>query len=446
MRILRLSAAALLGASLLTLTACGTSQTEPGSTPSEAASTEAGHDHEGEHDDHAEDEHGEEGAPDATEAAGQTPRVVTTYDGGILVLDALTLETVADLPLAGFNRLAGVGDGRHVAVSTKGGWAIVDAGTWTQGHGDHNHYYTADPALHDVILKAEAPAHVVVHDGLTTFFDDGTGQVTVVEISEWADQVEHGHLHPIREYKTAEPHHGVGVATEDGNLLVTRGNSEARTGAMILDAKDKEIVASDECPGVHGETAFKSSGGDEVILLGCEDGALVFDGDHAHKLSAPDEFGRIGNAFSVDGNDVVLGDYKNDPEGGLGLGQVTLIDTAAEKITAVDPFDGNGSQYTWRGLARGAAGEALVFGTDGVLRVLDPATGKEARSIPVIDGGWTVPEDWQAAHPALVELEGMAYVTDPATKTIHIVDYAGGKVWKSVEVGKATNEIVGVTG
>ncbi|MDF1487473.1 hypothetical protein [Tessaracoccus caeni] len=451
MRMLRLSAAALLGASLLTLTACGTSQTEPGSTPSETTSTEADHDHdhegEGTHDDHADDDHDEqEGATNATEAAGQTPRVVTTYDGGILVLDALTLETVADLPLAGFNRLAGVGDGRHVAVSTTGGWAIVDAGTWSQGHGDHNHYYTADPALHDVILKAEAPAHVVVHDGLTTFFDDGTGQVTVVEISEWADQVEHAHLHPIREYTTAEPHHGVGVAMEDGTLLVTRGDEEARTGAMILDADGKEIVASDECPGVHGETAFESSDGDEVILLGCDDGVLTFHGDHAHKLASPDEYGRIGNAFSVDGNDVVLGDYKNDPEAGLGLSQVSLVDTAAEKISVVDPFGGNGSQYTWRDLARGAAGEALVFGTDGVLRVLDPATGKETRSIPVIDGGWTVPEDWQSAHPALMELEGMAYVTDPATNTIHIVDYAGGTVWKSVEVGKAPVEIVGVTG
>ena len=40
----------------------------------------------------------------------------------------------------------------------------------------------------------------------------------------------------------------------------------------------------------------------------------------------------------------------------------------------------------------------------------------------------------------------MAYVTDPATQSIHIVDYAGGKVWKSVEVGKAPNEITGVTG
>ncbi|HMR49482.1 MAG TPA: hypothetical protein PKE40_09475 [Arachnia sp.] len=442
MRMLRLSAAALLGASLLTLTACGTPQAEPAATPSETSHEEADH----EHDEHADDEHDEEGHGDATEAAGQTPRVAVTYDGGILVLDALSLETVADLPLAGFNRLNSVGDDRHVAVSTTGGWAILDAGTWSEGHGDHYHYYTAEPALHDVILKADAPGHVVVHDDLTTFFDDGTGQVTVVETSEWTDMVEHDHLHPIREYTTAEPHHGVGVATADDTLLVTRGNDEARTGAMILDAADKEIVASDECPGVHGETAFENAGGEHIFLLGCEDGVLTFHGDHAHKLTAPDAYGRIGNAFSIDGNDVVLGDYKNDPEAGIGLNRITLIDTAAEKITVADPFGGSGAQYTWRGLARGAAGEALVFGTDGVLRVLDPATGAEVRSIPVIDGGWTVPEEWQTAHPALLELEGMAYVTDPAAQTIHIVDYAGGEVWKSVEVGKAPNEIAGVTG
>lgn len=444
MRMLRLSAAALLGASLLTLTACGAPQADPSATPSQTPSKEAEH-----KDEHTDGDHGTEGATNATEAAGQTPRVVTTYDGGILVLDANTLETVADLPLAGFNRLGGVGDGRHVAVSTTGGWAILDAGTWSQAHGDHAHYYTADPALHDVLLKADAPGHVVVHDDLTTFFDDGTGQVTVVETSEWADMVEHAHLHPIREYTTAAPHHGVAAATGEGTLLVTRGDDKARTGAMILDADGKEIVASDECPGVHGETAFENSAGEHVFLLGCEDGVLTFHGDsaaHAHKLTAPDAFGRIGNAFSRDGNDVVLGDYKDDPDAGLGLNRITLIDTAAEKITALDPFGGSGAQYTWRGLARGAAGEALVFGTDGILRVLDPTTGKEVRSVPVIEGGWSVPEEWQSAHPALMELEGMAYVTDPATQTIHIVDYAGGKIWKSVEVGKAPVEMVGVTG
>ncbi len=423
---------ALSAAALLTLGACGNGAETPAADSTTAAEQ------------HSEDHEGE-GIDGATEAAAKTPRIAVTYNGGIAVLDANTLETEGEFDLSGFNRLGNAGDGRHVAVSTTGGWALLDTGTWSQAHGDHSHYYTGAPALSDVLVKADKPAHVVVHDGLVALFDDGTGQVTVLEADGWTDAQEKGKVTPVREYKTAKAHHGVAVANTAGELLVTRGDDKARTGAMILDANDKEIVANDECPGVHGETAFESSAGDETILLGCENGALVFHDDHAHKLTAPDEFGRIGNAFSVDGNDIVLGDYKNDPEAELGLKQITLIDTEKDTITAVDPFGGSDALYTWRGLQRGEEGEILVFGTDGVLRVIDPATGKEVRNVPVMDP-WKVPEEWQTAHPALIQLAGMAYVTDPATKTIHAVDYEGGKVWKSVDIGKEMIEIVGVTG
>lgn len=379
----------------------------------------------------------EEEAPSgATEAAAQTPRLALTYDGGLLVLDATTLEVEADLELAGFNRIKGAGDGRHVLVSTEGGWAVLDAGTWTQVHGDHDHYYTAAPALHDVLVEADRPAHVVVHDGLTALFDDGTGDVTVVPADGWTDAVEAGQVAPTRTYTTPSPHHGVAIADSAGRLLVTEGTEEARTGARLL-STDAVLDESDECPGVHGETVA----GEDTFLVGCEDGVLVVHDDHFHKIASPDAFGRIGNAFGVADSSLVLGDYKTDPEGGIGLTQVSLVDAEAETIRLVDV----GSEYTWRGLARGDGGEALVLGADGGLRVLDPATGETVRTIEVT-GSWAVPEAWQAAHPALTVLDGMAYVTEPATSTVHIVDYVEGSVWKSVEVPHAPIEMVGVTG
>lgn len=296
-----------------------------------------------------------------------------------------------------------------------------------------------------MILPAEAPGHVVVHDGLATMFDDGTGQVTVVETSEWTEIVEHGHMHAIRTYVTEAPHHGVAAVATDGTMLVTMGDEESRSGAMLLDQNGAVVAGSDECPGVHGETAFEGASGESFMMTGCEDGVLVFHGDHVHKLTAPDSFGRIGNAYSADGSDVVLGDYKTDPEAGNGLSRAALINVEDESITVIDPFDGADAQYTRRGLARGADGEALALGTDGTLRVIDPATGDVVRSIDGIDA-WEAPEDWQTAHPALTVLEGMAYVTDPATGSIHAVDYAGGEVWKSADLDIEMNEIVGVTG
>lgn len=401
-----------------------------------------------EHDDgtdHDEHEHsGEEGDSNATEVAAQTPRLVLTYDGGLLVLDAATLSPVADIPLAGFNRLSSAGDGRHVLVATAGGWATLDVGTWSSAHGDHRHYFTADPQLHEVILEAQTPGHVVVHDDLTSFFDDGTGRVTVVETSEWTDMVAHEHLHPIREYTTAAAHHGVAVATQEGNLVVTRGDESARSGAMLLDADGAEIVSSDECPGVHGAAAFEDAAGQTLFALGCEDGVLVLheDQDHVHKLTAPDAYGRSGNLFASAGSDVVLGDYKSDPADTLS--QVAIIDTGAETITPVDPFDGSGANYTFRGLARGDDGELLVLGTDGTVRVLDEA-GALVTTIQVTEP-WAVPEEWQSPQPTLQVVGGMAYVSEPATQSVHIVDYVGGEVWKSVAVGRTMNEVLAVTG
>lgn len=423
----------------LALAACAPTQSagpETSPAPSATASAAHPHDHHPGHDDHD--------SP-ASEHTSPTPRLVMTYDGGLIVVDAATLEQVADLQLDGFNRLNSAGDGRHVAVSTSGGWAVLDAGTWAQAHGDHSHFYTSEPLLHDVIIEAHTPGHVVVHDGLATLFDDGTGQVTVVETSEWGDMASHGHAHTIREYTTDAPHHGVAAAATDGTMLVTRGDDTERTGAMLLDRADAVVALSDDCPGVHGETAFANSAGETVLLTGCEDGALVFHGDHIHKVTSPDAFGRIGNAFSVNGSDVVLGDYKADPDMGLGLSHISLIDVVAETITAVNPFGEEAAQYTWRGLARGADGEILVLGTDGALRVLDPVTGDLTATIEVINA-WNVPDQWQTPHPALTVLEGMAYVTDPASGTVTSVDYVGGEVWNSASLGVAMNEIVGVPG
>lgn len=425
----------------LALGACATGGAgQPGSTqsPDQDATADA-------HADGAGDTHSAGETPQATEAAAATPRIVLTYDGGLLVLDANSLETEADIALAGFSRLSDAGDGRHVAVSTTGAWALLDAGAWTQAHGDHAHHYTAAPMLTDLRIDAEEPGHVVIHDGLATLFDDGTGEVTVLDAGEWAHMVEHRRADVVHEYTAAEPHHGVAIATENGELLVTIGDDQGRTGAMLRDEDGAVLASSEECPGVHGETAFTNAAGEELLMVGCEDGTLAFHGDHVHKTASPDAFGRIGNLFSADGSDAVLGDYKTDPEGGIGLARVALIDTAAEAVTVVDPFAGEDVRYTWRGLARGADGEALVLGTDGALRVLDAATGEVRRTVDVIEA-WDVPDEWQTAHPALTVLAGMAYVTEPATGTVHIVDYVGGEVWRSVDVGVEMIEMAGVEG
>ena len=59
---------------------------------------------------------------------------------------------------------------------------------------------------------------------------------------------------------------------------------------------------------------------------------------------------------------------------------------------------------------------------------------------------WEEPEEWQEARPSLYVEGDRAYVTEPSSQEVHVVDLTSGEVIKSAEVPHATNEITGVTG
>ncbi len=367
------------------------------------------------------------------EAAVVTPRLTVTYDGSVQVLDATTLEVVADLPLTGFNRLNAAGDGRHVLVSTAGGFRVLDAGTWGSSHGDHGHFYTAAPALTDLTYAAEEPGHVVSHHGQTALFDDGTGQVSVLDSDEIADPAA-----ARREYTTPHPHHGVALELGDRRLVVSEGTAEARTGIRVLDAKNREIGENTRCPGVHGEATAE----DETVVIGCTDGALVYRGDTITKVASPDAYGRIGNQAGSAVSPVVLGDYKVDEDAELERPtRISLIDTEKAKLTLVDLP----SSYTFRSLGRGPKGEALVLGTDGKLHVIDPDSGEITDSVALM-ASWTEPDEWQSPRPTLTVSGDVAYVSDPATKSVMSVDLTKGTVITKATLSAVPNELAVATG
>ncbi len=306
-------------------------------------------------------------------------------------------------------------------------------GTWAEPHGDHSHYYTADPELTDVTVPAETPGHVVVHHGRTALFDDGTGQISVLDSGDVVEPDAE-----VREYTTPSAHHGVAVELEDGSLVVSEGDEEARNGIRVLDGDDEEIAASDDCPGVHGE----AMAADETVVIGCEDGVLVYSDGEIEKAESPDDYGRIGNQAGSEESPVVLGDYKSDPDAELERPtRVSLVDTRDAGLTMVDLP----ASYNFRSLARGDDGEALVLGTDGQIHVIDPESAELVDSIPVIEE-WEEPMEWQEPRPAIHMLDGSAYVTEPASNMIHAVDVPTGEVWNSVELEVTPNEINGVTG
>lgn len=376
--------------------------------------------------------------PAATEVDGPSPRLAMTYDGGVLVLDAGSGEVLLDEEVEGFLRLNPAGDGRHLLVSATGGLTALDTGAWTEAHGDHGHSWATEPRLTEFTISAEEPGHVVPHHGRTTVFDDGTGEITAFDPADLADLAENGDAAPeLDTWQAEEAHHGVAAQDGHGNLLLTVGDEESRSGIKLITAAGNELASSDECPGVHGE-AFAG----EVALFGCEDGVLLVEGRTMTKIDAPDAYGRIGNQAGHDTSRYVLGDYKVDADAELERPtRVSIIDTRTASLRLVDLP----ASYSFRSLGRTPDGDALVLGTDGRLHVIDVAAAKVTASIPVT-AKWREPLDWQEPRPLLEVVGDTAYVTEPATKQVHVVDLGSRQVVDSIDVPQVPNELRGVTG
>nr|WP_315267183.1 zinc metallochaperone AztD [Microbacterium lemovicicum] len=360
-------------------------------------------------------------SPSAASEAGS--RVAVAYEGGILVLDGETLDVVADLEAEEFTRLNPAGDGQHVMVTMSEGFQVLDTGAGT----------TAEPKLTDLIFEADTPGHVVRHGGKTILYADGTSDTTIFDTTDLADSAG---LPEVETIAGVEAHHGVSVLLEDGTFLTTVGNADGRYGIEARDPSGAVIAESDQCAGVHGEGTAK----DEAVVFGCENGALVYSDGEIVKLDAPDQpYGRMGNAYVSETSPIVVGDYKNDPDAeGYLLSAVTLIDTAAKTLEVVELSEGVG--YTFRDVARGPDDLAYILATDGSIHVLDPTTGEITESFPVIKA-WEGPADWQDPHPAIVVAGDIAYVTEPATNSIHAIDLTTGDVTATGELDVTPNEI-----
>ncbi|MFI9373445.1 zinc metallochaperone AztD [Streptomyces parvulus] len=352
----------------------------------------------------------------SSDAAAVENPVVASYDGGLYILDGGTLKLAKTIELPGFNRVNPAGDEDHVVISTVGGFRLFDA---------------ARQEFTGVEFKGAKPGHVVRHGGKTVLFTDGTGEVNAFDPAELAG----GKQPKTRSYTSAEPHHGVAIELADGELVTTLGTEEKRTGALVLDKDGKEIARSEDCPGVHGEAAAQG----EVVGLGCEDGVLLYKDGEFTKVDAPGEYARTGNQAGSDASPILLGDYKTDPEAELERPtRISLIDTRTAKMRLVDL----GTSYSFRSLARGPHGEALVLGTNGVLHVIDPETGKVERKIDAV-GDWTEPLDWQQPRPTLFVRDHTAYVSDPGKRRLHSFDLESGEKVTSVTLSKGTNELSG---
>ena len=354
----------------------------------------------------------------ASEAGSSEKRLAVAYENGIAVLDGETLEVIEEFETEEFTRLNAFGDGQTVLVTTSDGFQVLD---------------TSVPELTDLVIEADTPAHVVRHAGKTVLYDDGTSDTFIFDTAALADSG--GELPEFETIPGDQAHHGVSIVLTDGTFLTTIGDDEGRTGAFAVNADGEEIARNEECPGIHGE----GTAAGETVIFGCEDGALIFQDGEFEKITAADEYGRMGNAYVSEDSPLVVGDYKDDPDAeSVLLTKIALIDTEAGTHEVVDLPEGVG--YTWRDVVRGPNDMAYLLGTDGAIRVIDPATGEISESYDVIDP-WEGPAEWQDAHPSIVVNGDIAYVSEPAKNTVYAVDLTTGEVVASGQTPGAPNEM-----
>jgi outer membrane protein assembly factor BamB len=356
------------------------------------------------------------------------PRVAVAYEGGVVVLDGKTLEPVADFDSEEFIRLNPAGDDRHVLVTMSEGFQVLDTAAGTE----------AEPELTDLVFPADTPGHVVPHAGKTILYADGTSDTTVFDT---ADLAASDSLPDVETIAGVEAHHGVSIVLEDRTFLTTVGNADGRNGIVARTPAGDVIAETDQCPGVHGEGTAE----DEIVVFGCENGALIYADGEIVKLDSPDQpYGRIGNAFTTETSPLVLMDYNNDPDAeGYLLDAVTVVDTEARTLEVIPMPEG--AEYTFRDLARGPGDLGYVLASDGSIHVLDPATGAFVDEFPVIDA-WEGPAQWQDPHPAIRVSGEIAYVTEPAANAVHAVDLTTGEIVATGELAVTPNELAVAAG
>lgn len=355
-------------------------------------------------------------------------RLAISHDGGVTVVDVTPgtqPRELATIEADGYLRLNPAGDDRHVFVSTNEGFRALDLGAWTEPHDDHAHHYAGDPVLTDRLITASKPGHVVAGEGHVVLFDDGTGEVTTLDTA--AAEL------PTTSTFTLTPHHGIAVPSGHDYLVTTVGDDgKTRTGIAVVDVDGTQLQAFPECPGTHGAAEAHNA-----VLFGCTDGALIWNNGATTKVAAPDAYGRIGNQASVPSSPIVLGDYKVDKDADLERPtRVTLIDTATGDLKLVDL----GTSYTFRSLGMSESGTPVVLGTDGSLHVLDAAAGTVTRTIPVL-GEWEESLEWQDPRPTLLIDGETAYVTDPSTKELFVVDLLTGETTSTLTLSQVPDEV-----
>ncbi|GGL85816.1 lipoprotein [Curtobacterium citreum] len=288
-------------------------------------------------------------------------------------------------------------DGRFLVTSDADRTTITDGGAWTVDHGDHTHYYTADPRVVGV-LDGGGPVAVHSSETVTTISWPERRQAVVLDRAALGQ----GDVDVTARLEAA-------VLLPFGDGLVAATDA----GVRLLDADGEPVGAATPCAAPAGGTVTRAA-----AAVGCADGAvLVAEDGTATVVPLPDGAERPTSFAARGGRPTVAGT--------AGDRGAWLLDTREGSWRLVQ------TERPLRTVVAVDDQEEHVVGVDDLGRVvvLTVATGAVATTGPLLD-----PD----AEPFLQLDAQRAYVADDAGPRVHEVDFAdGARVARTIELPAA---------
>ncbi len=369
---------AALGLTLL-LAACSTDPATPGAS----ATTDRPHGY-------------VEGAREAREP--QLRLLAVDPDGRTTIRDLLTGESSAldtvDAPTHAAT------DGRFLVTSDDDRTTITDGGAWTVDHGDHTHYYAAEPR---VVGHVDRGGAVDVHSSETTTTLTWPDRSEAVALDR--ESLGQGEVEEVLRVEAS-------VLLPFGDRFVVGADDTV----TVLDRSGRAVGDAVSCSEPAGGIVTRAG-----AVVGCSDGAVVVDEAGATTVPLPDGTTDRPTSFAARaGRPTVAGVAGNGGAWLLDAREHSWRHVASERplraVTAVDDADGHV-------VAVDDTGRVVVVAT------ADPTStsGRTATTDPLVT----------ADGPALLQVDAQrAYVADPTTGSVHEIDFADdARVARTIELG-----------
>ncbi|KIP53764.1 hypothetical protein [Leucobacter komagatae] len=163
-------------------------------------------------------------------------------------------------------------DGRYVFGDSGAGVTVTDSGAWTWDHGDHFHYYSAEPAQLGTVAgdgAATVTGGALSTAGSTGVFFAGSGEAVLLD-----NAALHAGSIVERFRVTRTPHTGVAAPLGDGAVVSELAAGGGSALLRVLDGSGEPSDTTAECDDPRGATTTRAG----LVVL-CADGAVVATAD-----------------------------------------------------------------------------------------------------------------------------------------------------------------------